>query len=151
MFEMQRLLVLSYLILILPIASQAKTKKETYFACQNGYQFETKKSAARCIKQGRLSIRAPESCGKKSGKYRGFVLSIDLMAQKDMCVGSKKMTKFDSKRQMGSQINDLSMKKLKSFSPLCPLGFKLNIKKGKDVCERDKAETIKPPNKKVTR
>lgn len=126
---MSRFKPISYLAccFYLLIAEPVYSKKVDFFSCQSGFQFETKKGAARCIKQQRLSYRAPEPCKMKGN----FKLSVDKKKFKDLCVATAL--------------------KIKSFSPVCPRGFKLQTKRGKDSCAKTQAEIIKPPSKKVKR
>jgi hypothetical protein len=41
--------------------------------------------------------------------------------------------------------------RLSAFSPACPVGYKLQVKTGKDSCVKGKPEVIVAPNRKVSR
>ncbi len=129
----------------------ANAKGETFFSCKNGFQFETKQQAARCIQQQRLTFQEPHGCNKKM-----FQLKVDFRGTKDMCVGRannnlkqeqfiKPITGGPKPRSAAKNVQTIS------FSPKCSVGFKLQIRKGKDACAKGQPEKIAPPSKKVTR
>lgn len=127
--------LLGSLFYLLLVTNTVYAEKETYFACDKGFKFETKKNAVRCIKQQRLTYRPPEGCEKSKKTVLNTSkppegLLIDKIGQKDMCV--------------------LSSNK-KPFPPKCQNGYKLQVRKGKDVCGKGKPEVILPATKKVFR
>lgn len=128
--------------------SQASSGSETYYECQNGFKFETKKSTARCFKQERLSYRSLEACNRKGVKYRSFKLKIDASGKNDICFDSNKP--FSKVNFKARPQNSLGKNSAGIYYPFCAKGFKLQIKRGKDTCKRIVPEVIKPPNKKVS-
>jgi len=150
----RQILLLVCSTLLLPQSSQAKSKKETYFSCKNGYQFETKKTAARCIKQRRLSFRPLSECSNKSTPNRKFKLEIDRNGVQDRCVidmeVSKNSKKHRSMKSKGTKLNLRSRDFYLTFIPSCPTGYVLKSKRGKDNCSRGNPETITAPTRKVT-
>ncbi len=154
MANTKQLLLSVCLILLLPNSSQAKNKKETYFSCKNGYQFESKKTAARCIKQRRLSFRPLSECSNKSTPNRRFKLEIDRNGVQDRCVVDKGVSKKSSNKMptkgKGINLNFLSTDFSLTFIPSCPTGYVLRSKRGKDSCSRGNPETITAPTRKVT-
>ncbi len=128
-------------------------KKETYYGCKNGFQFESKQQAARCIKQQRLSFQAPQQC-RKNGKF--FQLKIDYRGKQDMCVTEKGVNlknemKIKPKPGAPKAKTPRLNNKVVSFAPKCAIGFQIQIRKGKDACSKRKPEQVVAPSKKVTR
>ena len=141
-------------MLAITLSSQAKNKKETYFSCKNGYQFESKKTAARCIKQGRLSFRPLNTCNKKGRPSRKFKLQIDRNGIQDRCVIDTGVSKKNAQKIpiKGNKTNlsSLSIDTTLIFIPSCPSGYFLKSKRGKDNCRRGDLESITAPTRKVT-
>lgn len=125
-------------------AQPVSATQEVFFGCQQGFQYESKKDAARCIKQQKLSFRPPIACSNnKSGKaiYR---LAVDKVGIKDQCI-------LDDKKALNSIKLNAVREPKSSFSPLCKTGYKLKELRGKDACGRRNPEIIEPPSKKVSR
>lgn len=114
-------------------AVNAADKKEPFFACESGYQFESKMQSARCIKKKRVSHRPPKSCPKN----QGYKLAIDKKGPQDLCIASN-----------NAKLNN---QKLKPIAPTCSRGFRILSRRGKDSCVQEQKENIKPPSKKVRR
>ncbi len=148
-------------ILSFLIANSIYANNQTYFACKTGFQFETSNKAARCIQQKRLTYRSPLACGHLRGNKNRFILAVDKIGHKDMCITpqmvSKKQPAISGLIGKRGQNLPIAIKqtnrgaKLSPFSPKCEKGFKLHIRRGKDVCGKDKPEVILPPSKKVRR
>jgi hypothetical protein len=147
------LLVVCWCFYSLTGANNAYAKKETFYACKNGFQFETKQQAARCIKQQRLSFQTPQKCNKR-GKL--FKLKIDYRGQRDMCIAEKNINlknemklklKSATPRARSASANSQAI----SFAPRCGVGFQLQVRQGKDACSKGKPELVVPPSQQVTR
>jgi len=150
------LIICTFCIFLTNISVRANS--EVFYACETGYQFETKKKAARCIKQQRLTFRSPESCANNNSVKFNYVLAIDKLGQQDRCiVNLSSGGGVDTQRKTASSStnNDLdrsgSRLTRKSFTPQCQKGYKLQIKRGKDTCSKQNLEVIQAPNKKVSR
>ncbi len=117
---------------LLPVTNAISAEQETYFTCKNGFQFETKKKAARCIKQERLIYQAPQACSKHNNKQSRYKLVLDKKGVKDMCMP-----------QVSGKATPRALK--------CPTGFSLQVRKGKDACAKGNPQLIKPVDKKTKR
>jgi len=152
------LLISVFFILLLNGDLQAKANNEVFYACESGYQFETKKKAARCIKQQRLTFRSPESCANNNSVKFNYVLAIDKLGHQDRCiVNLSGDSRVDPQNKIASSSNNKTPDRSarepthKSFIPQCQKGYKLQIKRGKDTCNKQNQEVILAPNKKVSR
>lgn len=148
-----KLAILIYMLVEVSVAN-AKPQKEEFYSCQNGFQFETKKNSARCIKQERQSFRPPKPCPTRGVKFRSYKLLIDSNGKSDLCAKHasllNKSKPNNPQRDIGPPKHATRAKVAdSSFRPLCPTGFELKVKPGKDICVRSNAKAIKPPNKKV--
>ena len=119
--------------------NNVSAKTDTYYSCQNGFQFESKKDAARCIKQETRRFRSPIGCSNDRIKHKGYVLNVGRKGKQDKCVLKKSIS-----------INKPALQ-AKEFSPLCPKDYKLKIKLGNDSCATSTPEFIQAPSKKVKR
>lgn len=143
------------------LACSINANNQTYFACKTGFQFETNKNAARCIQQKRLTYRSPLACDQLGDKKAKFILAIDKIGQKDMCVTYPSITSQRLAKHRSIE-NGLKLtpdptrqvnagQRLSSFSPKCQNGFKLQARQGKDACGKANPELILPPSKEVRR
>lgn len=126
-----------FILLAITTKNSLAAKKEVFFTCDNGFQYESKKDASRCIKQKKLSYRAPLACGGKKASNGQYRLVIDKKGAKDLCVLNNKALKARQSKT--------------NFPPSCQAGYKLHSRRGKDACGKGNAEQIKPPSKKVSR
>ena len=132
-------------ILLMVFSPYVSAKKETFFGCDRGFQYETKKDAARCIKQQKQSFRPPLKCLNKQNRTMKLRLVVDSDGVNDLCEAVTENRKLANKKPL-----QLSGKRPElQFAPSCTAGYKLQTKKGKDVCAKGNAEQIKPPTKKV--
>lgn len=115
-----------------PISIVAAGSDNTYYACTQGYKFESKSKAARCVKEKRTSHRPPLSCSNDNQ----LVLTVDHMGKKDICTIRKS--------GIGNSSN-----KLKLSSPKCPSNYTILARKGKDSCVREYPQSIIAPRKKI--
>ncbi len=132
-------------LLLLATPNLVKAQKETFFGCERGYQFETKKKAARCIKQQKLTFRPPLKCNHKKANRLNWRLVVDSDGVRDLCevVGSDKDTA--ARKSIPRSKRD-SLK----VAPQCMVGYQLKARRGKDACAKGNAEQIKPPSNKVS-
>lgn len=128
-------------------SAPAAAKKETFFGCESGFQYESKKNAARCIKQQKLTFRPPLKCQHKLKDKVNLRLVVDSDGVKDRCevviiqpglINSKASSPRGKRHET-------------EFPPKCMAGYKLQVRKGKDACAKGNAEQIRPPTKKVAR
>ena len=95
MLNAKQLVLLTCTFCIFLSNASANANSKIFYACETGYQFETKKKAARCIKQERLTFRSPESCANNNSVKVNYVLAVDKMGQQDRCIA--KLPKVSNK------------------------------------------------------
>ena len=115
---------------------------DIFFSCKAGFEFESNRQAARCIKQQRFIYRSPLGCSSDRMEQvdtnkNSFKLVTDHQGNADLCVAIK---------DAPTNLNAMT-----SFSPFCPKEFKLQIKRGKDSCTKSTPETILAPTQPVKR
>ncbi len=134
-------------ILLLTLSARVAAKQETFFGCESGFQYESKKNAARCIKQQKQTFRPPLKCQRLRKGKGNLRLVVDSDGLKDRCevVDTQISATAKATSKARGKRHELQL------SPPCMAGYKLHVRKGKDACAKGNAEQIKPPTKKVTR
>jgi len=135
------------ILLVLSFETNAAVNKEVFFGCEKGFQYETKKDAARCIKQKKLSFRPPLACSLKGRAKKLYRLMVDYRELKDLCVVVASETKTPLVKRRSGVVVDTSA----SFVPRCQTGYQLKSRRGRDACTKGDPELIKPPSKRVSR
>jgi hypothetical protein len=132
---------------ILAYSTQVAANKETFFGCESGFQYESKKNAARCIKQQKQTFRPPLKCQHKRMGMAKLRLVVDSDGIRDRCELVRSPPGLASNKSANHRGKRLELQ----FPPRCMTGYKLQARKGKDACAKGNVEQIKPPTKKVTR
>ncbi|MBV1910754.1 MAG: hypothetical protein KUG78_15735 [Kangiellaceae bacterium] len=140
------------LIVVSVLNSPAHAKKEPFFGCNTGYQYEAKKDAARCVKQRKISFKPPLACNHRSNTNKlnrkaTYRLAVDYKGSQDFCVVDTEPKKVASKLKKNLLKHSMNA----TFIPLCEKGYRLKSKRGKDACSRTNRQEIKPPTTKVSR
>lgn len=139
--------LIAFCFSMLTVSTHVAAKKETFFGCERGFQYESKKNAARCIKQQKQTFRPPLKCQHKRKGKANFRLVVDSEGIRDQCEAVVANSGLTNKKLANTPGKRPEMQ----FPPMCMSGYKLQARKGKDACAKGSAEQIKPPTKKVTR
>ncbi len=123
----------------------------TFFSCDQGYVFESKQDAARCIHQKRVAFKNPEPCTKGSKAQNIFRLQVDKLGNKDLCTGQLSSNIIHSISGREGKARSAKIKMRNPFQPKCASGYRLQIRRGRDACKKTNAEIIRPPLKRVRR
>lgn len=153
MFNTKWFFLICCVLSVLSVSYRVIAKSEVYFACERGFQFETKSKAARCIRQERQIFRSTEPCNKGKSKQENYRLKIDNRGNRDLCV----IMSVEHKNNRGAHKINQTIVRAKAgiihqgFPPSCRVGYQLQVRRGKDSCGKGKPEVIKPPVNKVKR
>jgi len=154
---MKRIIFNILKMLVLSLVSQAETSaisdnsrpSNIYFECKQGFKFEVKNKAARCIKPKKFNYRPPLNCPRNVAQAR-MKLAIDQIELKDLCVLKAK----NSESQSTLPVNKRPASKARQrydIPPKCQKGYILKIRRGKDVCQSVQSERVIPVDIEVLR
>lgn len=117
--ELRRLILFSFLPLVAIGAtglSFYSLSQNTYFKCPNGFEMQTKGQSVRCFKPEAILYQSPGQCPLAT------LLTLDHDKLADQCLG-------------GDKPKNLA----------CPVGFQIEVLRGKDRCKKQLPAQIVAP------
>ncbi len=118
-------------------SSQDYTESLAKYSCPKGFQLMGNQYDILCIQQEKVSYRSPLPCDSPHKKLGRYSLRIDMLDQKDLCLNINGPSTTSSEREN------------LVFQPKCEKGYTLDIRHGKDACQKRILQRVKQPLKKI--
>jgi hypothetical protein len=111
-------------------------EKLSQYSCPKGFQTISNLHGVLCVQQEKVSFRPSLPCSTNDKGLGKYFLRVDMLGQKDLC----------------STLNNLSGRSSESvnptFPPKCKQGYVLDVRHGRDACQKRTPKKVMQPFKK---